>query len=177
MNIAKYEELKKKYNQFYESFYNKGQVPVAATQKGLWGAAITDHLFEFFKEIKLQNYKTFIDLGSGDGKAVLIAAIFGLKAIGIEFDDDLIKHANNFKKKLNIKAEFIKADFLDIDLSKFDIIFINPDKEFNYRFEKKILNELNGRFFVYNFIYSPNILKKTKTYWYDQVPIIEYSKI
>ena len=118
MNLIKYEELKKKYDQFYESFYNKGQVPVAATPVGIWGAAITEHLKHFFQEIKLNKYKTFLDLGSGDGKVVLIASLFGVKATGVEFDQDLIDHANNFKKKLNLKAEFIQANFFDIDLCR-----------------------------------------------------------
>ena len=146
------------------------------TEKGFWGAAITEHIYEFFKKIKLQNYKNFIDFGSGDGKVVLIASLFGIKATGIEFDKDLIKTSKKIRDKLKLKANFIQGDFLKHDISKYDIIFVNPDKGFEHDLEDKLIKEMNPKtkLFVYNQIFLPRFLKKRKSYWFDQVPIIEY---
>ena len=146
------------------------------TSKGFWGAAITEHIYEFFKKIKLGNYKNFLDLGSGDGKVVLIASLFGVKATGIEIDDDLIKTSERIKKELRLKAEFIKGDFFKHDFSRYDVIFVNPDKGFERGLEDKLLKELKGKLFVYNQIFLPRFLKKSKSYWFDQVPVIVYRK-
>jgi len=176
--VNKFNELKQKYDEFYKSFYQRGSLPVGDTEKGIWGAAITDHLYEFFKKINLGKYKTFLDLGSGDGKVVLIASLFGVKAVGIEFDKDLIKTSLKMKEELRLDGDFIQGDFFDHDLNRYDIIFINPDKGFEFKLENKLLKEMKkeSRLFVYNNIFLPNILKKGKTYWFDQVPIISYSK-
>jgi len=144
------------------------------TSKGFWGAAITEHIYGFFKKIKLENYKNFLDLGSGDGKVVLIASLFGVKATGIEIDDDLVKTSERIKKELKLKAEFIKGDFFKHNLSKYDVIFVNPDKGFENGLEDKLLKEMNGKLFVYNQIFLPRFLRKGRSYWFDQVPVIVY---
>ncbi|MBW2981989.1 methyltransferase domain-containing protein [Candidatus Woesearchaeota archaeon] len=178
IRVKKFQLLKQRYEEFYNSFYERGSLPVGDTEKGIWGAAVTDHIFEFFKKIKLQNYKTFIDLGSGDGKVVLIASLFGVKAVGIEFDSDLIETSVKIRNELGLSADFIQGDFLKQDLSSYDIIFINPDKSFELKLENKLLKEMkpSARLFVYNNIFLPNLFKRGKTYWFEQVPIISYSK-
>ena len=177
---VKFQLLKQKYNEFYNLFYTRGQLPMGDTDKGIWGTAITHHIFDFFQKIKLQQYKNkqFIDLGSGDGKVVLIASLFGVNAAGIEFDNDLIKSSIKIRDELKLRAEFIQADFLEHDLSKYDIIFINPDKGFHYKLEEKLIKEIKptAKLFVYNNIFVPRFLKRGKTYWFDEIPIIGYSK-
>jgi hypothetical protein len=44
--------------------------------------------------------------------------------------------------------------------------------------ENKLLKEMkkDAKLFVYNNIFLPHILKKRKTYWFEQVPVIGYSK-
>jgi hypothetical protein len=178
IRVEKFQLLKQRYEEFYKSFYKKGRIPIGDTEKGIWGAAITGHIFEFFKQINLQKYKTLVDLGSGDGKVVLIASLFGVKAVGIEFDQDLIEISTKIRDELKLKAEFIQGDFFEHDLSKHDIIFINPDKGFEYKLENKLLKEMKPKtkLFVYNNLFLPNILKRGKTSWFEQVPVISYSK-
>ncbi|MBW2966811.1 methyltransferase domain-containing protein [Candidatus Woesearchaeota archaeon] len=175
--VKKFELLKQKYEEFYSLFYAKGKIPMGDTEKGIWGAAMTDHVFEFFNKINLGKSKTFIDLGSGDGKVVLIASLFGVKATGIEFDKDLIDASIKIRDELELSADFIQGDFLKQDLSRYDVIFINPDKNFEYKLENKLLKEMKSKskLFVYNNIFLPKILKKGKTYWFEQISIIEYS--
>ena len=148
------------------------------TEKGIWGAAITQDVYDFFVKTKLQNYKNFVDLGSGDGKVVLIASLFGVDATGIEFDMELVKDGINIKEELGLKANFISGDFLQQDLSKYDFIFINPDKGFENKTEDKLLKEISPKtkLFVYNNIFLPRFLKKGKTYLFDGIPVISYRK-
>ncbi len=176
--IKKFKLLKQKYEEFYSLFYVKGSIPMGDTEKGIWGAAITNHIFEFFQQINLEKYKTFIDLGSGDGKVVLIASLFGVKSTGIEFDKDLIEISIKIRDELKLSADFIQGDFLKQDLSKYDIIFINPDKGFEYKLENKLLKEMKStaKLFVYNNIFLPRFLKKGKTYWFSEIPVIGYKK-
>jgi 16S rRNA A1518/A1519 N6-dimethyltransferase RsmA/KsgA/DIM1 with predicted DNA glycosylase/AP lyase activity len=129
-------------------------------------------------KINLQKFKNFIDIGSGDGKVVLIASLFEIDAVGIEFDKKLIDVGIKIQKKLGLKAKFIQGDFLKHDLSEYDFIFINPDKSFEFGLEEKLLNEMHpkAKLFVYNNIFLPIKLKKGKTYWFGEIPIIGYRK-
>lgn len=148
------------------------------TAKGIWGTAITQDIYDFFVKIKLNKYKNFIDLGSGDGKIVLIASLFGVNVTGIEFDKDLIKTSIKIRDELKLKTEFIQGDFLKHDLSKYDFIFINPDKGFHLGLEDKLLKEMSptAKLFVYNNIFLPRFLKNGKSYLFGGIPIICYTK-
>ena len=123
----------------------------------------------------VQEEDVVIDLGSGDGKVVLIASLF-TKATGIEYDKELVKKSAEIRDKLGLKCDFIRGDFLKHDLSKYDVIFINPDKGFHKGTEDKLLKELKGKLIVYNFVFAPRFLKKGKTYWLEQVPVTVYTK-
>ena len=148
------------------------------TDKGIWGTADTQDIYDFFVKIKLEKYKNFVDLGSGDGKVVLIASLFDINTTGIEFDNDLFRAAIKIKESLGLKAKFIQGDFLRQDLSGYDFIFINPDKGFEQGLEDKLLKEMKPKtnLFVYNKIFLPRFLKKGKTYWFSGIPIISYKK-
>ena len=113
MNDKTFTEIKKGYGSFYKDLLRKGKLPLWSTGKGFWGGVIADEVYEAFKKIKLHKHKTFIDLGSGDGKAVLIAALFCKRAVGIEIDNGLYKKSLEMQNKLNIpNAIFFNNDFL-----------------------------------------------------------------
>jgi len=128
-------------------------------------------------KIKLQNYKNFLDLGSGDGKVVLIASLFGVHACGIEHDKKLLKVGKKIQNTLKLKATFLNEDFFKQDISKYDIIFINPDTGFENGVEEKCLKEMNKKtkLFVYNNIFKPRFLKQGKTHWVNEIPITCYT--
>ncbi|MBD3249132.1 methyltransferase domain-containing protein [Candidatus Woesearchaeota archaeon] len=174
----KFQQIKRRYERFYRKFREKSQYPVADTEKGIWGYADTDSLFQFFKDIHLEKYGSFVDIGSGDGKVVLIAALFGVKAVGIEYDKDLIDVSNDIKQELNLDAEFIQGDYLEQNLSDYDIIFINPDKGFHLKVEEKLLKDMKDTtiLYVYNELFQPRFLEKISKLWYNQIPVIEYRK-
>lgn len=69
----------------------------------------------------------FYDIGSGVGKAVIAAALLAdfKKCCGIEYLPSLHKTSLKCQKKLNASIEFAQANFLDVDISEADIIFVN----------------------------------------------------
>lgn len=173
---AKFTQIKHEYNKFYNGLLRQGKINCRDTGIGLWGCSAPDSIFNFFKEIQLDKFNNFLDLGSGDGIVVLIASLF-TNARGIEFDKELHNKAKEIQDKLNIKAEFESMDFNEANLSEYDIIFINPDKSFaRSKVEKKLLHEMTGILAVYNHIFSPNFLKKDKIFLHDQIPITIWSK-
>lgn len=176
MRIDTFHKIKEKYSRFYETFYSKGSPAVTDTKKGIWGPSGTQDVYELFVKIKLSKYKNFLDLGSGDGKVVLIASLFGVDSTGIEFDSKLVEVGVNIQKELGLNAKFIAGDFLKHDISKYDLIFINPDKGFENKIEDKLLKEMNpnAKLFVYNNIFLPRFLKKGETYWFEGIPVICY---
>ena len=171
--IKKFKEIEAEYNKFYTEIMKKGELPIRKTKKGLWGTTQCSTVFELFKKMNLQKYKSFIDLGSGDGKVVLIASLF-TKAAGIEYDKELVDKSNEIKKKLKLKAIFCQGDFFEHNISKYDIIFMNPDQEFRHGLDGKLLREMKGKLICFSLIYSPDKLKKGRTYWIDQVPFTIY---
>jgi SAM-dependent methyltransferase len=170
-----FQKIKKEYDDFYKSLLKQGKMPVRDTEVGIWGISEADNIFNFFKKIKLQKYKNFLDLGSGDGKVVLIASLF-TNATGIEFDKELHDKAFEIREKLELKCNLIQGDFLNYDWSKYDLIFINPDKGFHKGTEDKLLKELKGKLYVYNFVFEPRFLKKGKKYWFNETPVTVYTR-
>lgn len=66
-----------------------------------------------------------IDVGSGDGRIVLIAASeFGARGIGIEIDENLVKisRAEAETRGLQERVKIVHANALDVDLSPADVV-------------------------------------------------------
>ncbi|MCK4859988.1 MAG: hypothetical protein KAS87_05470, partial [Candidatus Omnitrophica bacterium] len=131
-------EIKKEYNDFYRDLLGKGKLPLWSTGKGFWGGVIADEVYEAFKKINLHKRKSFIDLGSGDGKVVLTAALFCKRAVGIEIDNELYRKSLEMQRKLNIpNAIFYNNDFYEQSISEYDLVFVYPDGPMHRGMEKK----------------------------------------
>lgn len=82
-----------------------------------------------------------MDLGSGDGRTVISAARRGARALGIEYNPDMVALArrNADKEGVSGKASFLKADLFETDFSKATVItmFLLPD--INLKLRPKIL--------------------------------------
>jgi len=72
-----------------------------------------------------------IDLGSGDGRTVIQAAKRGARALGIEYNPDMVALSQRNAKAEGVaaRAEFVKQDLFQSDLSKATVItmFLLPD--------------------------------------------------
>ena len=93
-----------------------------------------------------------MDLGSGDGRTVITAAKRGVRAMGIEYNPDMVELSkrNAQKEGVTDKASFVKADLFETDFSKATVItmFLLPD--INLRLRPKILNLKPGTRIVSN---------------------------
>jgi hypothetical protein len=93
-----------------------------------------------------------MDLGSGDGRTVITAAKRGVKAMGIEYNPDMValSQRNAAAAGVSDKATFVKADIFESDFSKATVItlFLLPD--LNLRLRPKLLDMPAGTRVVSN---------------------------
>jgi Methyltransferase domain len=93
-----------------------------------------------------------IDLGSGDGRTVITAAKRGAKALGIEYNPEMVELSkrNAAKEGVSDKATFQKADLFESDFSQATVIsmFLLPD--INLKLRPKILDLKPGTRIVSN---------------------------
>jgi precorrin-6B methylase 2 len=93
-----------------------------------------------------------IDLGSGDGRTVITAAKLGARAIGIEYNPDMVALSKENAKKEGVsdKTEFIKADLYETDLSKATVITMFLLPEINLKLRPRLLDLKPGTRIVSN---------------------------
>jgi hypothetical protein len=93
-----------------------------------------------------------MDLGSGDGRTVITAAKRGIKAMGVEYNPDMValSQRNAAAAGVSDKATFVKADIFETDFSKATVItlFLLPD--LNLRLRPKLLEMAPGTRVVSN---------------------------
>ena len=111
--------------------------------------ALVDKMLDMAK-VTPQDY--VIDLGSGDGRTVITAAKRGVKALGIEYNPDMVELSkrNAVKEGVSDKASFVKADLFESDFSQATVItmFLLPD--INLKLRPKILGLKPGTRIVSN---------------------------
>ena len=92
--------------------------PNAMVDKMLDMARVTEHDF-------------VIDLGSGDGRNVIAAARRGARALGIEYNPQLVELSRHTATALGVadKAAFVQGDMFEADIGKATVLvlFLIPD--------------------------------------------------
>ncbi len=72
-----------------------------------------------------------VDLGSGDGRNVIAAARRGARALGVEYNPDLVELSRRAAIAASVadKAEFVQADMFSADISRATVLvlFLLPD--------------------------------------------------
>lgn len=85
------------------------------------------------------------DLGSGDGRVVIMAAQkFDARAVGIELRGDLVKQALNkvFELGLDRRVKILQRDLFDVDVSPADVVFLYLTTSANQKVKPKLESEL-----------------------------------
>ena len=93
-----------------------------------------------------------IDLGSGDGRTVITAAKRGSRAMGIEYNPDMVELSkkNAAAAGVSDKATFVKADLFETDFSKAQVITMFLLPSINVKLRPKILDLKPGTRIVSN---------------------------
>ena len=71
-----------------------------------------------------------IDLGSGDGRNVIAAAKLGARALGVEYNPDMVALSRKLAQDAGVaeKAQFVQADMYEYDISQATVmaLFLLP---------------------------------------------------
>jgi cyclopropane fatty-acyl-phospholipid synthase-like methyltransferase len=146
---------------------------VYSTEKGIFGTSDLEVVYEFFKKIKPSPTDVFVDIGSGDGRVVLVANLF-CRGVGVEFDKELVKNSKAHAKKLGLEVEFLCEDYEEFDYSQANIIYSYADHFFTPAFIERLKKEFKGQLYVYQGVFLPDGVKKGPKIWAKDTPIISY---
>ena len=82
-----------------------------------------------------------MDLGSGDGRIVIAAAKRGARAVGIEYNPDMVALSKRNAEKAGVsdKATFLNADIFESDFSKATVITMYLLPQLNLKLRPTIL--------------------------------------
>ena len=108
------------------AIWTEGEVPFVRTPP-----AVIDRMLEM---ARISGDDIIYDLGSGDGAIVIRAAKqYGVRAIGIEIDEELVRKARNLalQEKVDHLVEFRVQDALTADVSAATIVTLYMLPEFN----------------------------------------------
>ena len=72
-----------------------------------------------------------VDLGSGDGRMVIAAARRGARALGVEFNPEMVKLSRQLASEAGVaeRATFVEGDMYEADISQATVLalFLLPD--------------------------------------------------
>jgi SAM-dependent methyltransferase len=93
-----------------------------------------------------------VDLGSGDGRTVIAAAKRGARALGVEYNPQMVElsRENAAKEGVSAQASFVEGDLFETDFSQATVVtlFLLPD--LNIRLRPTILDMRPGTRVVSN---------------------------
>lgn len=111
--------------------------------------ALVDKMLDL-AEVTPQDY--VIDLGSGDGRTVITAAKRGVRALGIEYNPEMVELSkkNAAAAGVSDRATFTKADLFESDFSQATVITMFLLNSINLQLRPKILDLKPGTRVVSN---------------------------
>jgi hypothetical protein len=95
---------------------------------------------------KLSPSDYLVDLGSGDGRIVIAAAKRGARAMGVEYNPDMVELSKQNAQKAGVtdKASFVHGDIFETDFSKATVVTMYLLPDLNIRLRPKILEMKPG---------------------------------
>lgn len=113
------------------------------------GDAVVDTMLDMAK-VTPQDY--LIDLGSGDGRLVIAAAKRGARALGIEYNPDMVELSkrNAVQAGVTDRTQFVKADIFESDFSRGSVITMFLLPELNLKLRPQLLRLKPGTRIVSN---------------------------
>jgi protein-L-isoaspartate O-methyltransferase len=134
------------------------------TPLGMWACSDAKEVHDIFIQVGLQEYGHIADLGSGDGRVVLLASLF-TQATGLEADGELATQAQGMSQGLGLKrARFIQGDCRRADLAPYDLLFLYPDKPLDW-LEALLPADWSGHMLIYGPHFKPQRMTYLKTFY------------
>jgi precorrin-6B methylase 2 len=101
---------------------------------------------------KLTPQDFLMDLGSGDGRTVITAAKRGARAMGVEFNPDMVELSKRkaAEQKVTERATFVEGDLFKADITKAQVITMFLLPSINMRLRPQILDLRPGTRIVSN---------------------------
>jgi SAM-dependent methyltransferase len=97
---------------------------------------------------KLTPNDVHFDLGSGDGRTVIAAAKRGTKAVGVEYNPDMVelskRNAQKESAAVAARAEFIRGDIFETNFSHATVLTLYLLPSLNLKLRPTILNMKPG---------------------------------
>lgn len=127
--------------------------------------------------VDLKPGEAFYDLGSGDGRTVVMAAQeFGARAVGVELREDLAKKALATIHELGIqdRVTIVQNDMFKINLSPANVVFLYLTTSANDKVKPKLEKELKPGTRVVSHDYEILGWKPVKTENFCENPKLGY---
>ncbi|MCL5258048.1 MAG: class I SAM-dependent methyltransferase [Patescibacteria group bacterium] len=121
--------------------------------------------------------KKFIDLGSGDGRAVIEFAKNNFESYGIEINPFLVILSKIKIKKLKIKnAKIFWGSFWKMNLNKFDVVYFFHYQGSNKSLELKLQQDLKNDAVIISYAFplkTFELVKKVNSaFLYKKIPLL-----
>jgi precorrin-6B methylase 2 len=112
----------------------------------IWVPTPDEMIAAMLDAAKVQPGDFLIDLGSGDGRIVIAAAKRGVKAMGVEFNPDMVELSTANAKEAGVsdKATFVRGDIFEVDFSQATVLTMYLLPDLNMRLRPKILEMKPG---------------------------------
>ncbi len=96
---------------------------------------------EMLKIAKVTPKDYVIDLGSGDGRTVITAAKMGARALGIEYNADMVAYSKRQAEAAGVtaRAKFMKADLFKTSFNQATVVTMFLLTDINLKLQPKIL--------------------------------------
>lgn len=129
-----------------------------------------DVLVEKMLDLAQVTAKDFVmDLGSGDGRNIIAAAKRGARALGVEFNPEMVELSKRNAERAGVggRARFVEGDMYEADVSKADVLalFLLPSNL--ERLTQKFLDMRPGTRIVDNTFaipgWTPDVTEKIET--------------
>jgi SAM-dependent methyltransferase len=122
------------------SSYNESELDVPYVQTPM---QVVD---EMFRLAELKKGDVLLDLGCGDGRIPITAALqYGIKGYGVDLNPERIREGRENAKEAGVEdlVEFHEQDLYETDLTKASVITLYLLPSVNLKLRPKILNEAN----------------------------------
>jgi precorrin-6B methylase 2 len=137
-----------------ETTTNAGYVPEVGQQGKdvVWVPTPNELVNAMLTMAKVTPEDFLIDLGSGDGRTVIAAAKLGTRAVGIEYNPDMValSKRNAEQEGVSGMTQFIEADLYEYDFSKATVITMFLLPEINLKLRPRLLDLKPGTRIVSN---------------------------